>query len=173
MKRKRIKSSNFPHSIKKKQRKQELPSQTRLTFYQDRNAIQTAPATSIPEIEELKASHTYKKEEKETYCYDFTNYRLIYVLGTMEPKIYLIFITIIALLIAEDLNKTERKIVYAFFLNLGDTLQTIVEQDEILKGVEDDKEARELGSALDQDFSTLFKEVNQLKKAISQKGQTL
>jgi len=166
MKRKRTKSSNFPHSIKKKQRKQGELFHERSSFHQIRGYMLSEGESSPPEPEASKSGYTYKKEEEKTYCYEFTNYRLIYVLGTMESKVYLIFITVIALLIAEDLNKTERKIIYAFFLNLGDTLQTIVDQDEILKGVQDEKESRELGKALEQDLSTLYEEIKKLKKKI-------
>jgi len=166
MKKKRTKSSNFPHSTKKKHRKQAQPFRTQPSFEAIRSYMISEGETPLPEPSALKSNYKYKKEEEKTYRYEFTNYRLIYVLGTMESKMYLIFITVIALLIAEDLNKTERKIIYAFFLNLGDTLQTIVEQDEILKGVQDDKESHELGNALDTDLSTLYEEINKLKKKI-------
>lgn len=164
MKKKRIKSSNFPHSTKKKQRKQENSFPTPLSFSQIRGYMLSEEEAPAPKPDLLKSDYSYKKTEEKKYRYEFTNYRLIYVLGTMESRVYLIFITVIALLIAEDLNKTERKIIYAFFLNLGDTLQTIVDQDEIIKGVQDEKESRELGNALDKDLSTLYEEINKLKR---------
>ena len=111
---------------------------------------------------------TYKrKDEKRTYLYGFTDSRFIYFLGKLEPRAYLIFVTLIALLILEDLNETEGKIIFAFISNVADSMQTVIEQEVILNSYNLKNFQREQGAALQKDFDLLFAELNQLKKEIS------
>ena len=107
---------------------------------------------------------TYKKEAPRTYLYGFTDSRFIYFLGTLEPKAYLVFITLIALIITEDLNETESKIIYAFISNIADTMLTLVEQEVILNNYNRKKEFRELSNALHHDFETIYAELDKIKK---------
>ena len=112
----------------------------------------------------------YKKDEpQKTYLYEFTNSRFIYFLGNLTPKQYLVFITLIGLLITEDLNTTEAKIVYAFISNVADTVQTIVEQEVILFNYNHAKATRELNNALHQDFETIYAELAKIKKRLPPK----
>jgi len=117
----------------------------------------------------LGSGFTYKrKAEKQTYLYGFTDSRFIYFLGIMEPRAYLIFVTLIALLILEDLNETEGKIIFAFVSNVADSMQTVIEQEVILNSYNLKKFQREQGAALQKDFDTLFAEINQLKREVNQ-----
>ena len=116
----------------------------------------------------LGSGYTYKrKEPKQAYLYGFTNSRFIYFLGIMDPRTYLIFVTLIALLILEDLNQTEGKIIFAFISNVADSMQTIIEQEVILNSYNLKVFQREQGKALQKDFDTLYSEINRLKKEIS------
>ena len=116
----------------------------------------------------LGSGHTYKrKEEKRTYLYGFTDSRFIYFLGKMEPRAYLIFVTLIALLILEDLNETEGKIIFAFISNVADSMQTVIEQEVILNSYNLKIFQREQGAALQKDFDTLYSQIDQLKREIS------
>ena len=116
----------------------------------------------------LGSGFTYKrKPQKRTYLYGFTDSKFIYFLATLEPRAYLIFITLIALLITEDLNVTESKIIFVFILNVADTMQTIVEQEVILSNYEHTKFHREQGDALQKDFETLYSEISRLKREVN------
>ena len=127
------------------------------------------PAISENGASDLSGSgHTYKrKEEKRTYLYGFTDSKFIYFLGTLEPRAYLIFVTLIALLITEDLNDTENKIIFFFISNIADAMQTIVEQEVVLNNYNLKKYQREHGAALQKDFDTLYALIDQLKREIS------
>jgi cell division protein FtsB len=85
----------------------------------------------------------------------------------MEPRTYLIFITLIALLIMEDLNEAERLIIYRFTLNVAYAMGAIVDQEVILEAYHLKTFQREQGAALQKDFDTLYAEINRLKKEIS------
>ena len=112
---------------------------------------------------------TYKrKAEKRTYLYGFTDSKFIYFLGKLEPRAYLIFVTLIALLILEELNETEGKIIFAFVSNVADSMQTVIEQEVILNSYNLKIFQREQGDALQKDFDTLYTEINQLKREMSQ-----
>ena len=114
------------------------------------------------------SGHTYKrKEEKRAYLYGFTDSKFIYFLGTLDPRAYLIFITLITLLILEDLNDTEGRIIFFFISNIADAMQTVVEQQVVLNNYNFKKYQREHGAALQKDFDTLYAHINQLKKEIS------
>ena len=115
------------------------------------------------------SGHTYKKKkEKRTYLYGFTDSKFIYFLATLEPRTYLIFVTLIGLLLTEDLNETESKIIFFFISNVADTMQTIVEQEVVLNSYNLKKFQREQGAALQKDFDTLYAQIDQLKREISQ-----
>jgi len=111
---------------------------------------------------------TYKKGEAPTYLYEFTNSKFIYFLGNLDPKSYLVFVTLIALLIVEDLNDTEAKIIYAFISNIADTMQTLIEQEIILANYKRTKEFRELNNALHHDFETIYAELAKIKERLPQ-----
>jgi len=137
-----------------------------------RNHTAVAPfftSEDIPSFESNTPSrpdYTYKSEEPKTYLYEFTNSRFLYFLGNLTPKQYLVFITLIALLITEDLNSTEAKIVYAFISNVADTVQTIVEQEVILYNYKHAKANRALGNALHHDLETIYAELAKIKKKL-------
>jgi len=115
-----------------------------------------------------RPNYTYKKgEEKQTYCYDFTNSRFIYFLGKLEPKPYLVFVSLVSLLICEDLNVTETRIIYSFISNIADTIQTIFDQEVILNNYNQAKETRALNNALHEDFEQIYAELDNLKKKLS------
>lgn len=189
MKNKRSKNSIFYDSTKNKHRKQEqkhnlqefnqksFSSSTQMTTpitqkqayfsknSQSRNPASVATLLNDEAAEPMGSHYTYEKgKAKKTYLYDFTNSRFIYFIGTLEPKPYLIFITLIALILTEDLNETEAKIVCAFILNTADTMLTLVEQEVILNNYKQKKESRELGNALHHDFKTIYAELNSIKK---------
>ena len=120
----------------------------------------------IPNVD--GSGHTYKKKgEKRTYLYGFTDSKFIYFLGTLKPRAYLIFVTLIGLLLTEDLNETESKIIFFFISNVADTMQTIVEQEVVLNSYNLKKFQREQGDALQKDFDTLYAQIDQLKREIS------
>ena len=115
------------------------------------------------------SGHSYKrKEEKRVYLYGFTDSKFIYFLGKLDPRSYLIFVTLIALLILEDLNETESKIIFAFLSNVSDAMQTIVEQEVILNSYHLKVFQRDQGAALQNDFDTLYSQINQLKREVRQ-----
>jgi hypothetical protein len=190
VKNKRSKSSNFYYdSTKNKRRKQEkmlnfykqkISSPLQSDFLNQNNPhYNTGNNTSTrhiasPLIGQYSAldsegsGFTYKrKEEKRTYLYGFTNSKFIYFLGELEPRAYLIFVTLIALLILEDLNQTEGAIIFAFISNIGDAMETVIEQEVILNSYHLQKFQREQGKALQKDFDKLYREINQLKKEMS------
>ena len=172
MKNKRTKSFNFSHSIKKKQRKQAKNDNSQTFFgrpYQSDQAVRNPmSAIVLQEDEEIQSDFSYNnEEEKGSYRYGFTNSTFIYFLGTLDPKSYLLFVTVIALLIIEDLNETESKIIFAFIMNIADTMQTLVEQEIILQSYRLGVQRRTQGKALQKDFDTIYAELNQLKKAVN------
>jgi len=110
---------------------------------------------------------TYKKDKpKRTYIYGFTDSKFIHFLGHLTPKEYLLFVTIVGLLIVEDRNETEAKILYAFISNVADTMQTIVEQEVILSKYKHNNEAFLLNNALHQDFEIIYAELARIKKKL-------
>ena len=114
-----------------------------------------------------RPEYTYKKEEpKRSYLYGFTDSRFIYFLGNLNPKEYLLFVTVVGLLIVEDLNETEAKIIFAFLSNVTDTIQTVVEQEVILSKYKHNKEARDLNNALHHDFETIYAELDRIRKRL-------
>ena len=114
-----------------------------------------------------RPEYTYKKDEpKRSYIYGFTDSRFIYFLGNLSPKEYLLFVTIVGLLIVEDLNETEAKIIFAFLSNVTDTIQTVVEQEVILSKYKHNKEARDLNNALHHDFETIYAELDRIRKRL-------
>lgn len=193
MKNKRSKSSIFYDSTKNKSRKQEQNRnlegfyQKKFTgsekianfLHESQDSNQTnnkssyrlhssiAPFLMSEEETSFRPNYNYKKEEKQQYLYNFTNSKFIYFLGTLDPKSYLIFVTLIGLLIIEDLNQTETKIVFAFILNIADTMQTLVEQEVILESYKAAVEARELGNALHQDLENIYTELDKIKQKLS------
>lgn len=117
----------------------------------------------------LGSGHTYKREEeKRTYLYGFTNSKFIYFLGTMDPRAYLVFVTLIALLILEDLNDYESKIVYAFLANVSDSMQSVIEQEIIIDAYNVQEAERAQNAALQKDFEIIYSEIDRLKKEMSQ-----
>ena len=138
-----------------------------------RNLTSVAPlfiSEDMPSLDDDSPSRpdfTYKRDEpSRTYLYEFTNSRFIYFLGHLTPKEYVLFVTLVALLITEDLNETEAKIVYAFLSNVTDTMQTLVEQEIILSKYKHTKEARELNNALHHDFETIYAELAKIKERL-------
>lgn len=114
-----------------------------------------------------RPDYTYQKTtQQKDYHYGFTNSKFIYFLGNLTPKEYLLFITLIALLITEDLNETEAKIVYAFTSNVADTMQTIVEQEIILSKYKHNVDSKKLNQALHHDFETIYAELAKIKKKL-------
>ena len=193
MKNKRSKSSIFYNSTKKKRRIQEQNQHleefyARKTadtekykdtrhkngsfFYRnnnyERNTMSTAVGPFFIDDEPFaRSDFTYKKDEpKRTYLYGFTNSKFIHFLGHLTPKEYLLFVTVIGLLIVEDRNETEAKILYAFISNVADTMQTLVEQEIILSKYQHNNEAVKLNNALHQDFETIYEELAKIKKKL-------
>ena len=193
MKNKRSKSSIFYDSTKNKRRKQEqshdfqafhekkIPifakdakfEQIQSPSFQWRknnDACRSSTAVGpffIDDESPSRPDFTYKKEApKKVYLYGFTDSKFIHFLGNLSPKEYLLFITLIALLITEDLNETEAKIVYAFISNVADTMQTIVEQEIILSKYKHNKEAQQLNNALHHDFETIYAELDKIRKRL-------
>ena len=193
MKNKRSKSSIFYDSTKNKGRKQEKNrnfkafnkensddlKQKPTFLYENqayshkdnkfsyRNPSAIAPFFISEDNTSFRPNYTYKKNKPEKeYLYDFTNSRFIYFLGSLDPKSYLLFITLIALLITEELNRTEAKIIYAFVSNLSDTIQTLIEQEVILENYKQIVESRELGNALQKDLETIYAQLNEIKKKL-------
>lgn len=117
--------------------------------------------------DDLGSGFTYKAEEEKPYLYGFTNSKFIYFLGTLEPRAYLVFVTLIGLLILEDLNDAESKILYAFISNVGNAMQAIIEQQIIVNSYSVLKNERAQGDALQKDFEILYSEIARLKKEMS------
>ena len=192
MKNKRSKKSIFYDSTKNKRRRQEQkhnlqafdtknftnPEKTtnsigkKRNFYQEngknsfRNHTSVSPFFTDESAAPSRPDFTYKSDEPKTYLYEFTNSRFIYFLGKLTPKQYLIFISLIALLITEDLNTTEAKIIFAFISNVADTIQTIVEQEVILFNYNNTKANRELRNAIHHDFETIYAELEKIRKSL-------
>ena len=166
MKKKRTKSSNLTHSIKKKRRKQEQNFKADGLKYTRNNTTGSAPFMFEDNIPLSRSDHTYKKEPLKKYCYEFTNSRFIYFLAKLSPTEYLIFITIISWMITEELSTQEAKIIYAFLNNVTDGMQTLVEQELILENYNNKVESKALGDSLQNDIDFLHAEIEKLKKAM-------
>ena len=177
MKNKRPKDSIFHNSIKRKQRKQDsnrnLQTFNNYFYKKGENESRNHAAAAIEpfftseEPAPIRPNYTYKKGEAErTYLYEFTNSRFLYFLGTLDPKSYLVFVTLIGLLISEDLNATEMKIVYAFISNIGDTILTLLEQEVILQNFRHQEDTRQLGNALDHDLKTIYAQLDKIKRKL-------
>ena len=194
MKNKRSKSSIFYDSTKNKHRKQEQiqhsngfyvkktapleknenPEPKEQHFrYQNigsryRNSTPNAIGPFFIDDESpTRPDYTYKKDEpKRTYCYGFTDSKFIHFLAHLKPKEYLLFVTLVGLLIVEDRNETEAKILYAFISNVADTMQTIVEQEVILSKYKHTNDATLLNNALHHDFETIYAELEKIKKKL-------
>ena len=185
MKNKRSKSSIFYDSTKKKHRKQEQSEYSkkfyaRKPIYLEKNEKPdqkgyhfhyrnpTSVGTFFIDDESFsRPDHTYKKDEpQKTYVYGFTDSKFLYFLAMLKPKEYLLFVTIVALLIIEGLNETESKIVFAFISNVADTMQTMVEQEVILNQYKSTTATRQLNNALHQDFETIYAELAKIKKKL-------
>jgi len=193
VKKKRSKSSIFYDSTKNKRRKQEQtqylnefhernaikrehminPKQQNTPFFHQnarnnhRNPASTAAGFFFTDEASQGSNYHYKKgKAPETYVYEFTNSKFIYFLGTLDPKAYLVFVTLIGLLITEDLNVTETKIIYAFISNIADTIQTLVEQEIILQNFRHSRATYEINTALQQDFETIYAQLAEIKKKL-------
>lgn len=195
MKNKRSKNSIYYNSIKNKSRKQEQIHNIDdfYTFNQLNFSPKPSKNKRKPFIKKVSTSenfrtrsttgvgsffidddepvfgpnYRYKKEQnKKIYRFGFTNSKFIHFLGHLTPKEYLMFITLIALIISEDLNETEAKIIYAFISNVADTMQTIVEQEIILSKYKHEAATVELNDALQNDFEIIYKELEKLKKKL-------
>ncbi|MCL2559290.1 MAG: hypothetical protein FWE07_02275 [Turicibacter sp.] len=187
MKNKRSKCSIYYNSTKKKQRKQEKnqhsPYKTRQKSERNASSIvfpflmddqsgvgshdSTTSGSTSTHGKTSRSDYTYEKgQPTETYCYEFTNSKFIYFLGNLTPKQYLVFITLVALIITEELNQTEAKIIFAFLSNVTDTIQTLVEQEIILNNYRLNKNSRELGNALHHDFDNIYAELDRIKKQL-------
>lgn len=184
MKNKQQKSSNYHYSTKTKARKQafsedfsENLSKTTVTakkhpnqgknFRWSREGHTSAPFFMDSNSDTGDKQPKYKYEqppETKIYCYDYTDSQFIYFLGQLKPKEYLLFITILAVLITENLNVTEKRIVFAFVSNLADTIQTLYEQEVILASYRQTKGIRDLNNALHIDFDNIYKEIGRLKR---------
>jgi len=184
VKNKRSKSSIFYNSTKNKRKKQEknenleeiyqkqekTPQRNARSSYpgkqfSSRNPTAIAPFITSENNDFTRPSYTYRDTKAtKTYLYDFTNSKFIYFLGSLDPKSYLLFVSLIALLITDELNRTEAKIIYAFISNISDTIQTIVEQEIILENHHQAIESREFKNALHHDLNTLYKELDKIKK---------
>jgi len=187
MKDKRQKSSIYHHSTKTKVRKQdsgaflgekapffamleqEIPILTDTdTFRWARDGHGGAAFFMGIESDPVRPDYKYEKgPEEQTYRYEFTNSRFIYFLGNLTPKQYLLFVNLIALMITEEMNNVERRIIYAFISNIADSIQTIFEQGVILEAYRQTRAIRELNNALHQDLQNLYEEIAKLKKKLS------
>lgn len=105
-----------------------------------------------------------KGEEERKYCYGFTDSQFLSFLGNMAPKSYLVFVTLTGVLITENLNHNEMRIIYAFISNVADTIQTIFEQSVILNNYQVTKATRDLNNALHKDLTNLYNEIEHIKK---------
>lgn len=116
--------------------------------------------------EDLHPDYNYEQKSSETekFCYEFTNSKFIYFLGTLKPKEYLVFITLIGALIVEPLNVNEKRIIFAFVSNLSDTIQALYEQEVILASYQQTKGLRDLNNALHIDFENIYREIGRLKR---------
>ena len=186
MKDKRQKSSIYHHSIKTKARKQDfepiltekspffsIPGAKSLVETTDghfrftRDGHGGAAFYLGGDDESVRPDYKYDKgPEEQTYRFEFTNSQFIYFLGNLTPKQYLLFVNLIALLITEDLNNIERRIVYAFISNIADSIQTIFEQGVILEAYRQTRAIRDLNNALHVDLKNLYDEVQKLKSKL-------
>lgn len=132
-----------------------------------RNATTVGPFFIDDDDAPTRPNFSYKKDEsRRVYRYGFTDSKFIHFLGHLTPKEYLLFVTIIGLLIVEERNETEAKILYAFISNVADTMQTIVEQEIILSKYNHNNEASKLNNALHQDFEIIYAELEKIKKRL-------
>ena len=194
MKSKRSKNSIFNDSTKNKRRRQEqnhnlqafdtknFTNSEKTTFFAGkkrdyrhkngkniyRHHASIAPFFYDESDTQSRSDFSYKKEAPKNYIYGFTDSRFIYFLGNLEPKAYVVFITLIALIITEDLNAIETKIIYAFISNVADTMLTLVEQELMLSNYKHMKDYRELRNALNHDFETIYAELDKINKKFSE-----
>ena len=183
MKNKQQKSSIYQHSTKTKVRKQErkpvfskkadffttleqeMPILTDTnTFRWVRDGHGGAAFFMGNESDPARPDYEYEKgPEEQTYRYEFTDSRFIYFLGNLTPKQYLLFVNLIALMITEDMNNIERRIIYAFISNIADSIQTIFEQGVILEAYRQTRAIRELNNALHVDLQNIYAELKKVK----------
>ena len=189
MKNKRPKSSIYYHSTKNKSQKQGQKSKIntfekkefdsnhmKASFSEEKRFIYENPKFKTERNTQIgnflmddldspkRPDYTYKKEPAtKTYQFGFTNSKFIYFLGKLTPKEYLLFVTLIGLLIVEDLNETEAKIIYAFTSNIADTMQTLVEQEIILGKYNHAEESNQLSNALHEEFEVIYEQMEKLR----------
>jgi len=134
-------------------------------FFMDNNPSMGDLHSDDIKPEDLHPDYKYEqKPETEKFCYEFTNSKFIYFLGTLKPKEYLVFITLIGALIVEPLNVNEKRIIFAFVSNLSDTIQALYEQEVILASYQQTKGLRDLNNALHIDFENIYREIGRLKR---------
>lgn len=182
MKNKRSKSSLYYNTSKKKRRKQEKNHFFQPFHEKSGDSLKKAPPFAArgpmnktvgpffigEEPAPKRSDYTYKKEpQSQTYRFGFTDSSFLYFLAKLSPKQYLAFVTLVGLLLVEELNETESKILYAFISNVADTLQTVVEQEVILNNYNRTLESRALGEALHHDLAVLHAEIEKVKQQLS------
>lgn len=192
MKNKRLKSSTISYSTKTKPRNQEknneingflkknenlmknyeIPVHIKEQYRQKRLPPHNATNDSGPFIfdntssEEVTGSnYSYKAKTQKCYKYqNYTNSAFLYFLGKLSPKEYVVFITILGMIIVEPMNLTEIKVLYSFITNIANAVYDYVEQQTIIDNIKSIKTGKEQADALQKDFDTLYNEVNLLKK---------
>ena len=110
-----------------------------------------------------RSGYKYKKEHNKKYRYLFTNYKLFYYIYRMDANVYLIFTTLIAMLLSDGMNTIERKLLFSIFIDIGDAMRTIVIQDNIVEDVNNEASKRAEDAALQYDLDAIFAELERLR----------
>jgi len=169
MKQKVRKASLSHNSIKNKRKMQDK------WLFQNEKTFERVSKTDFVQFDHVgdsvhsqKSGYEYFKDEPSKYSHEFTNSAFLYYIGTLDSITYLVVITIIAIAISEGMNRIEREVAFGLFLDLGDAMETIVDQDSVRKELKEKREDTERNQALQADFDHLNSEITRLKAELLQ-----
>ena len=168
MKQKVRKASLDNNSIKNKQQKQDKRLLQNEENFEGVPKIDFVPCDNVGDkaVHSEKSGFEYFENNPPKYLYEFTNSKFLYYIGTLDSITYLVVITIIAIAISEGMNRTEREVIFGLFLDIGDAMETIVDQDTIRVELEDKRENDERNRALQTDFDHLNSEIDRLRAEV-------
>ena len=131
------------------------------------NASSSSSNFSSTNTSSTKSQYKYKTAKPTCPLkYGFTNSQFLCFLAKLKPKEYLVFVSIIAILLTDGLNDSEKKIIYAFISNITDAMQTLIEQEIMLHTYNSVKANNELRAALEIDLLYLQEELDKIKKRL-------
>jgi len=112
------------------------------------------------------SGYSYAGEPLPHYRFEFTNSEFIAFLASLNAIEYIIVLSLITILIMINLNKQEREIIYNFFITIGQTMGSGVDQTAFQVELNSQKEDAKKDNALQTDFDYIYTEMNALQNEI-------